>query len=450
MLFTTLIYLFFLCFTIGITYSLPLRARIPWLLLASYAFYIHWKPAYALIIIALTVINYGAALAIHRKFVWTAAVLANLGVLFVFKYLGFFAHEWNEWMAWLGAGGPVPVAQLLLPLGISFHTLQAIAYVTDVRRGVIPAERNLLRFALFISWFPQMIAGPIERGARLLPQLKDIRKPEAATVGAALSLILYGFFKKLVLADNLAPMVNTVFSAPAAFPTWQNWFVVYGFGFQLYFDFSAYMDIATGSSLLFGVRLSENFHTPFLSASLPEFWRRWHITLTSWFFEYVYYPLVRRFSAGPGPVFAILVVFFLSGLWHGANRTFLLWGMVHGLLLCISIYFPGRVRIPHILRVAITFNLVCLCWVLFRSESLGQAYEVYSSLLGMGESGTRSLWPGARFRVAALFIAGSTAAVLWAIPPHTKAAAWAATIWLTAITLCFGEFASHTFVYFQF
>ena len=444
MLFTTLTYVLFLVTAVGLAFALPQSWRVVFLALVSYFFYAYWKPAYALVIFALTAVNYVAALNIRFRGAWAVCLIVNLGTFFVFKYLGFFARELNEISAWLTGEAHFPVVSLLLPLGISFHTLQAIAYVSDVRRGVLPVERDFVRFALFISWFPQMIAGPIERGANLLRQLEVIRPPSREELRLAIYLLLWGYFKKFVVADNLATMVNDIYVAPPYYPAVEAWGAIYGFGLQLYFDFSAYMDIAMGSSLLFGIRLSENFRDPFLAASIPEFWRRWHITLSTWFFEYVYYPLVRRYP--DWPLVAVMSVFALSGLWHGANWNFLLWGLLHGILYCATVFGP-RWELPRALGIAITFNLVCLLWVLFRSFDLAQAKSLYLAAVGVTDANyTISLWPGRRAELLSVAVGLGTSAGFWWF--RTRAV-WAMVI-VALLTLIFGEFDSQSFIYFQF
>ncbi len=451
MLFTSLNYFIFLALTVGFTFSLPARARISFLAVASYFFYAYWKPGYALVILALTIINYGAALTIHVRGAWAAAIIANLSTFFVFKYLGFFTQELNLILRWLDDGGEIPVLTLLLPLGISFHTLQAISYVTDVKRGIFSAEKNFWRFALFIAWFPQMIAGPIERASTLLVQLKTIERPTSNQVKLAGHLVLIGLLKKILIADSLGVMIRPIYLDPGAFPPWQVWLAVYGFGLQLYFDFSAYMGIAMGSSLLFGVTLSENFKDPFLASSIPDFWRRWHISLTSWFFEYVYYPLVRKFPSGGGPYAAVILVFALSGLWHGANWTFIVWGLLHGALYCLSILLPpwrSESLFSAYARVAFTFSLVCLCWVMFRAPSVNEAMDVYLRLLGVGKASIDSLWPEHFEKLLAAML-GMLAVTFLRETKATSTPPWVYAI-LVWLILTLGNFDSDTFIYFQF
>lgn len=388
MIFTSLTYFAFLIFAVGLTFSLPERWRVSFLLAASYLFYMYWKASYIWIVIGLTAVDFALGPWIERSrdktrtTLWILSIVANLGILVIFKYLGFLAREWNELAAWIGHGGPIAVPDLLLPIGISFHTFQAISYTTDVYRGRIQAERNPVHFALFIAWFPQMIAGPIERAQTLLVQLKRISLPSSEQIRNGLFLVAWGLFKKLVVADNLGVFVDMVFASPGDHGRLSALVGIYGYAFQIYCDFSGYTDIARGSSLFFGVNLSENFNRPYLSASLIEFWKRWHISLSNWFFEYVFFPLARRFPTDRGLIFAVMAVFVLSGLWHGANLTYVYWGFLNGVIY-IGYLFWRRLGFagPRSLAVLINFNLVCLCWVFFRAQSLSRAEEVFGAVL---------------------------------------------------------------------
>lgn len=472
MVFSSLSYVFFLPLVFGITFSLSPRLRVPFLLAASYAFYMAWKPPYVLVILALTVFDYFAAIAIEnrgsrpgRRAVWLASLAANLGALFVFKYAGFFAAEWNRLAHFLEAGGPVPVPELLLPIGISFHTFQAISYTTDVYLGNERAERNPVRFALFIAWFPQMVAGPIERAHTLLPQLSRIRLPVAAEARQAIHWLLWGAFKKLVVAGNLSALVDKVFSDPGAQPPWVVAVAVYAFAFQIYCDFSGYTDMAKGSSLLFGVRLTENFNNPYLARSLPEFWSRWHMSLSSWFFEYVYYPLARRFPTGAGPWLAIVAVFALSGVWHGASWTFLAWGLLNGLIYAAYVAVKragllpeGGLAAPAL--VFVNFHLVCFCWIFFRAGSFAAATEVISQIgrfLASPGFGGRLPHLGTAARVSSAVAGLALMAVnLWRSDALGR---WSRSGWPGAaasflligiLTLVLAAFDSEAFIYFQF
>jgi alginate O-acetyltransferase complex protein AlgI len=472
MVFSSLSYVFFLPLVFGITYSLAPRFRPHFLLLASYAFYMAWKPQYVLVIIALTLFDFFAAQAIEnrgslpgRRAIWIASLCANLGALFVFKYAGFFAEEWNRLAHFLQAGGAVPVPDILLPIGISFHTFQAISYTTDVYLGHERAERSLPRFALFIAWFPQMVAGPIERAHTLLPQLREINLPSAEQARQGLYWLLWGAFKKLVVAGNVSSFVDHVYAAPASHPPWVVVVATYAFAFQIFCDFSGYTDMAKGSSLLFGVRLTENFNNPYLSRTLPEFWSRWHMSLSSWFFEYVYYPLARAWPTGAGPWLAILAVFALSGIWHGASWTFLAWGLLNGLIYSgwIALRRAGLVpegAVAGALLVLLNFHLVCLCWIFFRAGNLAVAgaalAQVGSFFVSPGFEGSLPLagTPGRLASASAGLALMGLNLISRDSLGRASRSSWAgaalAGALVGSLTLCLAAFQSEAFIYFRF
>lgn len=471
MIFTSLLYLLFLVLAWGITYTLHPRLRVLFLLLASYGFYMAWKPKYVLIIIALTVADYFFAMWIEnakgdsrKKFFWISSVVANMGMLFAFKYLGFFTAEINRLLAWMQTGGAIPVIDLLLPIGISFHTFQAVSYTTDVYLGHQKAQRNFPQFALFIAWFPQMIAGPIERASTLLVQLDRISFPMRSQVISGLGLFVLGYFKKVVIADRLAYFVDPVFASPEQASAMTMLLAVYGFALQIYFDFSSYTDIAKGSSLFFGVRLSENFQAPYLSLSLPEFWKRWHMSLSSWFFEYVYFPFVRKFQGAWVPYAGILTVFVLSGIWHGANWTFLVWGFANaviylGYLAYFRVFDVARSGPGRFVMMFVNFHLVCFCWIFFRSPSLetaGLFLKRIPTLFTSSSPGHHEFIFSYGYQLLLALI--GLAAFAMVIRPLnrviTEGAGWAK---LVAIALFFvigisvlGVFESQSFIYFQF
>lgn len=472
MVFSSLLYVFFLPFVFGVTFSLPARARALFLLFASYAFYMAWKPKYVLVILALTVFDYFAARLIEasgsparRKLLWIASLGANLGALFVFKYAGFFAEEWNRLSQFLHFGGPIPVPALILPIGISFHTFQAISYTTDVYLGQQRAERSFLRFALFIAWFPQMVAGPIERAHTLLPQLRNIRLPAGEEAREALFWLLWGAFKKLVVAGNFSTFVDHVFANPAGQPPWVVVTATYAFAFQIYCDFSGYTDMAKGSSLLFGVRLSENFNNPYLSRTLPEFWSRWHMSLSNWFFEYAYFPIARAIPSATGAWLAITAVFLLSGIWHGANWTFLIWGLLNGLIYAGWVAVRRVAILPEsgpgaVVLVVLNFHLVCLCWIFFRAGTLDTAAAAlsqvwqfvatpgFSGKLPMAGTAGRLFCASLGLFVMAVNLARHDAFL------RVSRAGWAGSIAcclaIGTLTLSLAAFQSEAFIYFQF
>lgn len=468
MVFSSLSFFIFLVVIFGATYSLPQRFRPAVLLASSYLFYAFWKASYLWVIVFLTAVDYilgpqiERAKGATRKMLWTISIAANLGLLFVFKYLGFFAHEFNRILEWLHAGGAIPVPELILPLGISFHTFQAISYSTDVYRGHFKAEKNLVRFALFIAWFPQMVAGPIERASTLLVQLRNIELPTATQFRSGLFWLIWGLVKKIVVADGMAILVDDVYARPFEYGFAPAWIAFFAYAFQIYCDFSGYTDMAKGSSLLFGVRLTENFNAPYLSRSFIEFWKRWHISLSLWFFEYVFYPLARRWPSQAGIAMAILVTFLASGVWHGANWTFLLWGFANGLI--YFAYVSAQRLAPEAYRrfegppaIALNFFLVCFCWVLFRAPNIDTASEVYISLMGLSPE-NMSLpkfladrdWRSAAMGGLALLIHGVKGAEIKNECERTWGGIFVYIILMLAFLAAFGQFASRGFIYFQF
>ncbi|MFC1675849.1 MBOAT family O-acyltransferase [Planctomycetota bacterium] len=315
---------------------------------------------------------------------WLFMSLAgNLGLLFAFKYLNFTTGALTQAFQLVNMNLSFPYLRVLLPVGISFYTFQTLSYTLDVYRGTREPERHLGIFALYVSFFPQLVAGPIERSTFLLPQLHKHYQFDYDRVVGGLQLMLWGFFKKLVIADRLAVYVDQVYNNPGNYQGIPVILASYFFAFQIYCDFSGYSDIAIGSAQIMGIQLTKNFDRPYFSKSLAEFWQRWHITLSSWFKNYVYFSLGGNRCSKAKWLRNIIVVFFLSGLWHGANWTFLAWGLLHGIYLIMGIYLRplrnGLVhltklnRFPKLLKIAqvtITFHLVVFAWVLFRSKSL--------------------------------------------------------------------------------
>ena len=380
--FNSLSYLLFLPLVCLIHWRLPHRVRWLWLLGGSWLFYFWWEPRAGLLLVGTTLVTWLCARAIARtekpslRRLWCAAALAAaLGVLGIFKYAGFFASILGRDLG----------LRILLPVGISFYTFQTLSYVLDVYRGRIPPEDHFGYYALFVTFFPQLVAGPIERPEHLLPQLRAERTWDSGNLRAGGWLLLTGYFKKVVIADGLAPLVDRVYAAPetAAGPAVILATVL--FGLQILCDFSGYTDIARGSARLLGIELMENFKRPYAAESIREFWRRWHISLTSWFTDYVYIPLGGSRKGLPRRICNVLIVFLLSGLWHGAGWTFVVWGGIHGLYMALEL-LPGRGKSPKtgtiscILRRVRTFALLSFAWLFFRAETLRDAAVLLSRL----------------------------------------------------------------------
>jgi D-alanyl-lipoteichoic acid acyltransferase DltB (MBOAT superfamily) len=375
--FTSLDYALLLALTALAYWGLPARAARPLLLLASLLFYAFWSVPWLALLLACVAIGFAGALAIERmrarptrsRAALALSVVALLGVLGWFKYAGFFAASWSV----LG-GRHFELAPIVLPLAISFYVFQIVGYLVDVWRGR-EAETSPLRFSLFVCFFPQLVAGPIARAHQLLPQLERRGAFDAERTLRAVELIAYGVVKKTVFADNLAVYVDRVYASPQLAGGLDVAIATLAFGAQIYCDFSGYTDIARGSGRLFGIELPENFRSPYLAASLREFWRRWHVTLSTWLRDYLYVPLGGGRGSPPRVAANLLVTMILGGLWHGAGVTFLLWGAYHGLLLVGERALRGRAPagrprgLPRSwLGVGVTFPLVQAGWLLFRAE----------------------------------------------------------------------------------
>jgi len=380
-IFHSLDFAFFFLATVAVYWTLPQRGQNILLLVASYVFYGYVHPWFLILIATSTVVDYCAARGMEawpahrRRFLWLS-VTSNFGMLGFFKYFNFFVENVHAALAALGLTVSEPALRIVLPVGISFYTFQAMSYTIDVYRGELRARRSLLDVAVFISFFPHLVAGPIQRAAFLLPQVESRRQFSIGKAQSGFLLICWGFFKKLVVADNVGVIANKVFAlADPSF--WLLWSGVFAFAIQIYADFSAYTDIARGTSRWLGFELTENFDHPYLARSPADFWRRWNISLSSWFRDYVYIPLGGSRVSGPTWVRNVLVTFLLSGLWHGASWNYVLWGLYHGVLLVLT--RAGRtaksavgpvapwILVPQIVGM---FLLTNVGWLLFRETSL--------------------------------------------------------------------------------
>jgi len=371
---------FFVAF-VAIYWALPQRGQNVLLFVGSYFFYGYVHPWFLILIATSTVIDYCAARGMEawprhrRRFLWLS-VISNFGMLGFFKYFNFFVENVAGVLAAFGLTVHEPTLRILLPVGISFYTFQAMSYTIDVYRGELHARRSLLDLAVFVSFFPHLVAGPIQRASFLLPQVESTRRFSAEKARSGFVLICWGFFKKLVIADNVGVVANKVFalSDPTFYILWAG---VFAFAIQIYADFSAYTDIARGTSRWLGFELTENFAHPYLARSPTDFWRRWNISLSSWFRDYVYIPLGG--SRGGAWLWArnILATFLLSGLWHGASWNYVLWGLYHGLLLLVT-QLAGRWTVPGrqvgkwvlLPQIAAMFVLTNIGWLLFRETEL--------------------------------------------------------------------------------
>ena len=395
MLFNSLNFLLFFPVVCLAYFAIPARTgrvRNGMLLAASYYFYMNWHAEYALLLLATTVVTYVAAIGVERggnaqrRRIWFASgcVLALTG-LFVFKYSGFVADNVEQLLSALGIGIALPDFALLLPVGISFFTFQALGYLIDVHRGTTKAETDFMTFALFLSFFPQLVAGPIERSSNLLPQFRERHTVDYERVMAGVEMMVWGYFLKLALADRCAICVDAVYNAQTIQSGIAYTVASVLFTFQIYGDFAGYSLIAIGASRVLGFRLMDNFRAPYLSASLGEFWQRWHISLSTWFRDYVYIPLGGNRRGRLRCYLNLLVTFTVSGIWHGANWTFAAWGVLHGTGLCIEkalgIAKKSYKGIRRTVHVALTFVAVNLLWIFFRADSIDMAFTIIGRML---------------------------------------------------------------------
>lgn len=398
MIFNSLLYAAFLPAVVALYWVLPHRGRLWVLLAAGYTFYGWWDIRFLGLLILSTVVDYTLAHWIaaasndgtRKRLLWLG-VAVNLGILGTFKYANFFVHSANRLLDTIGIGDHVNWSLgLILPVGISFYTFQSMSYTFDVYRRRTQPCRDPLVYAVFVSFFPQLVAGPIERAHHMLPQYETPRPaPKRDDIRSALLLIGQGLFKKVCIADALAATVAHGFGQPGKSGSIPLLISVYAFALQIYADFSGYTDIARGSARLFGIELMRNFESPYLSANITEFWRRWHISLSNWLRDYLYVPLGGNRGTGLATTRNLMITMLLGGLWHGAAWTFGVWGLLHGVFLAAHRPFRARsmsreskpLRWRDALPIVGTFHLVCLAWIFFRAASFHQAWAVLSGIL---------------------------------------------------------------------
>ena len=403
--FNSLAFLIYLPVVVGGNWLLPHKARKFWLLAASYFFYGYWNPAFLLLLLFSTAVDYLCGLGMDRhrdnqrvrKMLLLTSIFMNLGLLFTFKYFDFFAGNINSLCETVGLAYRVKELGLILPVGISFYTFQTMSYTIDVYRGDFPAERDPVVFALYVTYFPQLVAGPIESPANLLPQLKKEQKANWEDFSAGIRLLLCGFFRKCVVADFVGIYVNQVFGQMEQANSLAIFLGGALFCIQMYCDFAGYSEIAAGSARLMGVRLMRNFDRPYLSQSYTEFFRRWHISLNRWFTSYVYIPLGGNRCGKIRKYLNTIIVFALCGLWHGARWTYVLWGLYAAFWLCVESALDIRHRfgpewdnpVGRLIRRSMTFLIFVPAALLFRADSLEQLLVIFPRLftqIGFGEA----------------------------------------------------------------
>ncbi len=482
MLFNSFEFLIFYIVVVAVFFTLPHRHRWVLLLAASYYFYMSWKAEYVVLIMAATLINYGVGIGLERsanvglrRLLLALGIISSLGILFTFKYLDFFSSNVQEALEAINIFHAMPAFDLLLPLGISFYTFQAIGYAIDVYRGDTPAERHLGIFALYVSFFPQLVAGPIERSHRLLPQFRRESHLEPQRIVQGLQLVLWGLIKKVVIADRLAVVVDTVYASSGSYSAPFLILATIFFAVQIYCDFSGYSDMAIGTARIMGYDLMTNFRRPYFANSVADFWRRWHISLSTWFRDYLYRPLGGNRVSRPLWMRNILAVFLLSGFWHGANWTFIAWGAVHGLAMIGGNLTSdmrrrlasavGLVRLPrlhHAVQIATVLVIAGSAWVFFRAQTVDQAITILVGFFDWEGATIGTLWALglSRFEMAttlaSLFVLFYVESVeefssqrplrLWSI----RSVRWAAYLAAFYGIVFFGVFGSLEFIYFQF
>ena len=391
MIFNSQEFIIFLIIVVSLFYASPHKYRKLILLVSSYIFYGWWNPTYLILIWASTLTDFFAAKSIYlsnnqknRRFFLILSIIVNLGILFSFKYANFVAQTLNI----VKEGNTL--INVLLPVGISFYTFQTMSYTIDVYKKKLKPEKNILNFALFVAFFPQLVAGPIERAQNIIPQIKKKIKFDADRFSIGIYLILLGFFQKVVVADNLSVFVDTVFNNPTSYKGIDVLVAAIFFAFQIYADFAGYTNIARGVALFFGVKLSVNFKQPYLANSIKDFWHRWHISLSTWFRDYIYIPLGGSKLPIPKWILAISLTFILSGFWHGANWTFVIWGILNAVIYVAEIllrkfFNRNSIKISknhfvNLFRIFIAFGGAVLLWITFRANSVNDAILIYKNL----------------------------------------------------------------------
>ncbi len=480
MLFNSLHFLFFFVFITLLYFTVPKRTQWILLLLASCYFYAAFIPAYLIILFIVILIDYIAGLWIERttgstrKALLIASLVSNIGILAFFKYYNFFNNNLTTILALTGTSNGLPPLQVLLPgivlpIGLSFHTFQSMSYTIEVYRGNYPAERHLGIYSLYVLFYPQLVAGPIERPQNVLPQLHQTYSFDWARVRSGLMMMGWGMFKKVVIADRLALVVDPAYANVQAATGATLWLAVFFYAIQIYCDFSGYSDIAIGAGKVMGIRMMENFKTPYLSQSISEFWRRWHISLSTWFRDYLYIPLGGNRVSVSRAAINLLIVFGISGLWHGADWKFIVWGLLHGFYLVIGQFLSRRKpRVPetvpqeyrqsgsvfgHRTNQLLTFALVMFTWVFFRAATTQEAVLVLQKILTFQDANAlQTVLKPAELIFCFLLIGSLLVEGRWAsfIRQIDSRSFWLLMPLLVLACYFFGVFTANQFIYFQF
>lgn len=481
MLFNSLQYLVFFPVIVILYFLIPFRMRWLLLLAGSYYFYMCWNVKFIFLILFSTLIDYFVAIYIDktdnekvRKWLLCISIFFNLGFLFIFKYLTFFTMQTQHVINYFGLDIALPDFRILLPVGISFYTFQTLSYTIDVYKRKIKPEKHLGIFALYVTFFPQLVAGPIERSERLLPQFYKENKFDYDRITSGLKLIAWGFFKKLVIADRAAVIVNTIYNDPTAYDNGALFIIsTVAFAFQIFGDFSGYTDIAIGSARVLGFDLMKNFDRPYSASNIAEFWKKWHISLSSWFRDYLYIPLGGSRVSPARWAFNMLVVFLISGLWHGASWTFVIWGAFHAVLQIshrfispyLKKYFPFLYSgifagVGKVAFILITFFFVNIAWVFFRANTLTDAFYILKHIfVNVNFSSALSFFDLSELKVLVVSVVFMEA-IQYTCDKLCKAGIkfsgfhytmrWACYCILILWIFVFAKVGSHEFIYFQF
>ena len=478
MLFNSFSFLVFFVIVTLAYYLLQHRFRWMMLLLASCIFYMFFKPEYILILAFTIVMDYCAGIAIENSttqkrkyFFLLSSLVANIGVLAIFKYYNFINGNITGLCKLFGYNNHIPYLNMLLPIGLSFHTFQAMSYTIEVYRGNQKAERHFGIYSLYVMFYPQLVAGPIERPQNLLHQFRADHPYQYSNVVSGMRLMLWGFFKKIVIADRLAVIANEVYGDYMHYNGIALIIAVVFFAFQIYADFSGYSDIAIGTARVMGFDLMQNFRYPFRSKNFTEFWRRWHISLSTWFNDYLYSTIVfsKRKWGNYAVVYAILVTFCISGLWHGAGWTFLVFGLLHGIALSYEA-LTKKIRkkmtnaVPALLYTGLskilTFSFLAFTWIFFRSENFPKAFHIIKNIFVADDSYKRLFEP----RLIYQLVIGAMAIVLLEllqrlygelnfneyIAKKNSALRWVFYLFFCILIINFGHYGNNQFIYFQF
>lgn len=484
MLFNSIQFLFFFAIVTSLYFALPHKFRWILLLAASCYFYMAFVPIYILILGFTIVIDYFAGILIEnrkgaqRKLYLIFSLIANIGVLCVFKYYNFINENLSFLCTYLGGSNPIPFLKILLPIGLSFHTFQAMSYTIEVYRGNQKAERHFGIYALYVMYYPQLVAGPIERPQNILHQFYEKHLFDYQRVTDGIKLMMWGFFKKVVIADNMATIANKVFNNVHAFQGMPLVVGVLAFSIQIFCDFSGYSDIAIGASQVMGIKLMTNFKRPYLSKSISEFWSRWHISLSSWFKDYLYIPLGGNRVPVPRWYFNLFIVFLISGLWHGANWTYIIWGAIHGFYLIFgtisqpyrtkAAYAIGLYKIPFInnsINILITFSLAAFAWIFFRAANFSDAIyvckNIFHGIHAKQLSQVFSVWEGGNYTKVAVLVSlmvmffihyfqENYGSVRQKIAQQNTIVRWSVYLAAVFAIILLGAFQNTQFIYFQF